>query len=51
MCVKTIPFSKREAWFILGDIIQAHKFPMDGKKLFNKVSKYRVHGRYSIYSG
>lgn len=32
LCVKNIPFPKREAWFILGDIIQAHKFPVERQK-------------------
>lgn len=26
---QNIPFPKRDSWFVLGDIIQAHKFPVE----------------------
>lgn len=29
LCVKTTLFPRREAWFILGDIIQAHTYPVE----------------------
>lgn len=29
---QNIPFPKRDTWFMLGDIIQAHKFPVEQQK-------------------